>query len=299
VSELSHEKAQNLISKLIQGDKPGEAEMEKLVDHVCVCMICQQHIALVKQVLACGESVLNKAGRIDCQTCQEMLPEYVEQGAKACEQYPQVYAHLLLCHQCREEEETLSWILQQKEYIGPPPHVNAVLKEAASDQTTVIRLIRRARVWWDKEKSNFKDMAESFLDSTVRAAFVPIAASALTPSFLGPDEPEIEEIKYSLPEGLNLVLQVRFDENGFNLTAVPHLYELEQEPVDISLLKRENNGMVLIALDRIGNKPQTIFTNLEAGVYELHVEVGAGNRKRWEIPVEFGGFKTNDLAILK
>lgn len=293
MQKASLPKVADLISRLIREGEAGREELVKAADHIVTCPQCLEELLIAVQLTTGDPSAVDTVDKLHgtklgCYICKTYLCQYVEEEEKAVRQkYPWLWEHLQKCSRCKDEEETLRLLAASQEKLGPLPLANTEIKEPSSSrEPLVFRFTRRVRVFWEGKKSAISETPERFFAAAAKVGFSSLKTEAWLPAYLEPGEAEVQELTYSLPEGLSLSLLATHCNNNFEVTVTPELPGVSG--VYLKLFRLEGSELVLVAGGRKRCGETCVFTGLKQGVYEIHVETGRRSKRRYEVPLELG-----------
>lgn len=291
MQKVSHPEVAGLISRLIREGEAGRGELAKAADHIVTCSQCLEELLIAVQLVTGDPSAVDKllGTKLGCYVRRSYLWRYVEEEEKAARRkYPWLWEHLQKCGRCKDEEETLRLLVASQEKLGPLPLANTEIKEPLSSrEPLVFRFTRRVRVFWEGKKSKISEVPERFFAAPAKVGFSSLETEAWLPAYLEPEEAEVQEMTYFLPEGLSLRLLVTHCNDDFEVTVTPELPGVSG--VYLKLFRLKGSELVLVAGARKRSGETCVFAGLKQGAYEIHVETGRRNKeKKWEVPLEFG-----------
>jgi hypothetical protein len=279
--------AADVIARLLSEEPVAERELERFIDHALACPACLEEVFAVAALATGGseewEKILNFPGF--CSLCREHLPEYVEDDeAAARAKHPSIWMHLQKCASCREEEELLRQLLACEEAVGPPPLAGAAIEIPKSpSEPLVVRFARKIRVFWEGKRGRVSHVAD-FSRSGRDLALASFASRAWAPAYLAPEDAEIQELKWELPEGVSLKVTAATCGQKFNLTITPLRYG-NHPRLFLKLFRVERRSSFLVFAGGVMEGNPCTLPGLGQGPYEVHLEAEG---KRWEVPFELG-----------
>jgi hypothetical protein len=285
-----HQEVSLLISRLMRGENVSDNNIEKAADHISSCRQCLGELALAVKM---ATDIPPAAGKwlkpeIICRLCRDLLPQYVEmEENSACSKFPWASSHLQSCAECKKEEEILRCLVGFQEEIGPPPLPNSIIiRPTEAREPVVIRFLQKVRLFWENKKSMVDQVKETPFIIGAEALFSSFESSASAPAYLGPDEFDVQNLSYKLSGGLDLDIVVANANNFFELTVIPSLKTLSGK-VYINLCRIESQDADIIACEEGKDHQSFLFSGLEGGLYEVHVEAVIDDvEHRWEVPFE-------------
>ena len=292
MKKIDCDKFLEFLPSLVQG-KLQDHELEALTEHIASCKQCLRAFALTAHLVKGVPPTLAKwlEPAIDCEACKESLPEYVEEEReKAKGLFPQVWLHLQVCPDCRQQEKMVRQLIASEEKLGPFPVVAwERLLPKSPNEPLIHKFTRVLRIFWEGARGKIEEVLPEIPRIAWTPAVLGVQHAALRPAHLGSEDPQVQKLVFTR-EGLELEVIVYPVDKFFTVVTTPRLPDIPLEArVWLELFHLQDEQLVSLGGENKCNSEAFLFLKLQKGVYQVSVESVHEEREViWKVPLEIG-----------